>query len=165
MDINRDPELTFRGSMGRDFTMASESFVGHSHQAVPLHPRVSRPRSSQCSSASSALSPHLSTPHPHTVVARAASRMSRGLPHAHSTSWWVGVLSVFKHLSNPKLPKEINLWPKLDSTVKLIQHRVVQSHDHSQLEGSAGRPTMSSRHGRPGPVVGLHSAGTAPLPG
>ena len=88
MDIITDPDLTFSGSKGRDFTMAPGSCVGRSHQAVPLHPRVSSPLSSRCSSCSSALS--LPSPHP-TSAHRGSSCCKQDLQVSSSCPLYVVV--------------------------------------------------------------------------
>lgn len=65
---------------------------------------------------------HLSTPYLHVVVVGAAgeSCFGQSLWVSSSFSWQqVGPLGIFKCLSNTKLPKEINLWLKLGSTLKL----------------------------------------------
>lgn len=43
-----DIGMSFRNSMVRDFTMALGGISGYSHQAIPLHPRVSRAASLHC---------------------------------------------------------------------------------------------------------------------
>ena len=73
-------------------------------------------------------------------------------------------------MSNPNIPKEINPWPKLNTEQK--NYNSIWSHlvswlnlYHSQPGGLAHRPTEVYTAGHVESVVGLHSAGTALLPG
>ena len=111
--------------MALDITMASEGSTGYSQQAIPYYLCVSNSTSPH-----SALSASFSVPFLHHILPShkgAHSSMSYGsgrplgvlhLPTPHQQWHLLFKVKMIEFLSNPKILKKINPWPKFNTEQK-----------------------------------------------